>query len=260
MRRIPAWIGLVLSLGCVLGWTLGCGGSDDAPPSPGAGPAAAPGTAGSREGPSEVEKVASMELHYGVAILGHDALIHGDLPTFRAALIEVSQQELPPGSDPSWQALQDRLQEAAAVAARAEDLKEAATRMGGVVRACGTCHASLGIKAIYPAPSPREGDDPVETAMLEHQWVTERLWEGVTGPWDVAWERGASALADMRIVGEVDSFVPSDAVQKQEDALRALGDDALAARTLDERAAVYGRALATCGACHQAFGVRFQGR
>jgi len=254
MRWFTAWIGLI--------GLLGCSGADEASaPSPSGESATAAEARRSREEPTEVEKVASMEAHYGVAIIAHDALIQGDLPTFRAALIEVSQQELPPGSDPSWEALQDKLQAAAAVAARAQDLPAAAANMGVVVRSCGTCHVALGLGPLYPAPAPPEGDDAIETAMLEHQWVTERLWEGITGPWDNAWERGATALANMRIAGDdIDSFVLTDAVQQQEDTLRALGSDAQAATSLADRAAVYGRALATCGGCHQSFAVRFDGR
>jgi cytochrome c553 len=251
MLRFTTWLGLI--------WVLGCGSGDEASaPTPSLEPDAAAEARQSREEPTKVEKVASMEAHYGVAIIAHDALIRGDLPTFRAALIEVSQQELPPGSDPGWHALQDKLQAAAAVAGRTQELPAAAAQMGVVVQSCGTCHVALGLGPLYPAPAPPEGDDPIETAMLEHQWVTERLWEGVTGPWDNAWERGATALANMRIAGDdVDSFILTDAVQQQEDALRALGSDAQAATSLDDRAAVYGRALATCGGCHQSFGVRF---
>lgn len=95
--------------------------------------------------------------------------------------------------------------------------------------------------------------------MLDHKWATERMWEGVTGPWDNAWERGADSLAMLQIFGEaMPEMVLTDELRRRERELREIGEEAKTATTLDERAALYGRLVATCGECHQLVGLTFE--
>jgi cytochrome c553 len=223
-------------------------------------PAVPPATEEARErtGPTEVEMVASMEGHYGVVILAHDALLQGDLEAFRRQLELVPEQRLPASAPASWQPYSDRLGQAAQRGASAGDLDAAAAALGQVVLACGACHEALDSGPVYPAPAPDDGETPVETAMLDHQWATERLWEGVTGPWDNAWTRGAEALANVRVFGElVDDDAVGPELREREEALREIGRAALVTEPLAERAALYGRLLATCGECHRLVGVEF---
>lgn len=202
--------------------------------------------------------VASMEAHYGLVILAHDALIHGDLDAFRAQLARAAEQQLPPSAPAAWGPYHEPLRAAAGSGAEAEDLEQAAHALAEVVRACGTCHAALDAGPVYPAPAPGDGETVVETAMLDHQWATERLWEGVTGPWDGAWQRGADALAETRVFGDLGEGVTlADALREREEALRAIGREAKTTDGLDARAALYGRLLATCGDCHLEAGVEF---
>jgi cytochrome c553 len=211
------------------------------------------------ERPTEVEMVASMEAHYNVVILAHDALIQGNLAGFRSQLLLVPEQELPPSSPKEWLPLHERLQTAAREGAKSSDLAAAAKTIAPVVLACGICHAALDTGPVYPAPAPDDGADAVKTAMLDHQWVTERLWEGVTGPWNNAWERGAEALSVVEVFGDKDLAVTlSDDLRRREQELREIGEEAKSTTALDERAALYGRLLSTCGECHQAIGVTFE--
>ena len=230
---------------------ISCGGEGQ--------PGAVPGAeAAARERPTEVAMVASMEAHYGAVILAHDALLQGDLDAFRRQLESATAQALPTGSPPEWLALHEPLDLAAREGTRVADLDEAAVALASVVLACGRCHAALDTGPVYPAPAPGEGHTPLRDAMRGHQWATARLWEGVTGPWDNAWQRGASALAEVEIFGEGDRTTNySDTLRSREQQLRDIGSEAMAATPLDERAAVYGRLLSTCGACHQAVGVSF---
>lgn len=209
--------------------------------------------------PTEVEMVASMEAHYSVVILAHDALVQGDLEKFRSQLALVPEQELPPSAPVEWLPLHQRMQAAAREAANASDLTTAATTIASVVLACGICHSALDTVPVYPAPAPDEGADAVKTAMLDHQWVTERLWEGVTGPWGNAWERGADALSVVEVFGDENLAVTlSSDLLRREQELREIGEEAKTTTALDERAALYGRLLATCGECHQAIDVTFE--
>ena len=226
---------------------LGCGDTHDE---------SVHATAADQEGPTEVEMVAAMEAHYTTTILAHDALIQGDLAEFRAQLAATDSHPLPPNAPEAWKPFDELLHVAARTARNATDPPSAATTMGRVAVACGACHGGVGAGPIYPAPAPRDGDRPVQDAMLEHQWATERLWEGITGPWDNAWQRGSAALAEIRVFGEDASTPPPDAsLLEREAALRALGEEAMRTTAIDERGQLYGRLLATCGDCHQALGI-----
>lgn len=250
MRRVFAWVALLAAVGC---------GEEEGPktlPEPAAQETSAP----ERDRPSEVEMVASMEGHYNVVILAHDALLQGDLEAFRSQLAQVPEQRLPDASPEAWLPFHEGLQAAALGGASASDLDAAATSLAQVVLACGTCHAALGMGPVYPSPPPDDGDTLVENVMREHQWATERLWEGVTGPREDAWMRGASSLAVSQTFAEANpELILTDELRLRDQELREIGERAMSTTALDQRAAVYGRLLATCGGCHQLAGVEIDG-
>jgi cytochrome c553 len=243
-----------VAVGVALLTLIGC--ADESPP---AAPQPTGRETAERERPSEVAMVAWMEGHYSIVIVAHDALQQSDLPTFRSQLAQVQTQALPANSPPEWIPLHEALQQAASQAANVADLDAAAGALSNVVFACGSCHATLGLGPVYPAPAPDDGETALETAMLDHKWVTERLWEGVTGPWDVAWQRGADALAVIQAFGDAaPDLVLTDDLRQREQQLRDLGEEARSTTALDARAALYGRLLSTCGECHRASGVQFE--
>lgn len=210
------------------------------------------GTAGAADTtrPTEAEMAALMEGHYETAILGHDALIRGDLEEMRSRLGRLVKQELPASAPESWRPLHARLHKAARSASGISDLESAGSVMGDVAEACGACHAALGVGNIYYWPAPPDEDDELKTAMRTHQWASERLWEGVTGPLKEAWPRGAEALADIRLFGEEGKSVKGS-LQALEAELREIGRRAKATKGLHKRAVVYGQLLTTCPGCHR---------
>ncbi len=195
---------------------------------------------------TEVDKVNLMEQHYESAITAHDMVIQGNLPSFREHLAEVAAQSLPARAPADWRAPHRTMQEAAGGAATADDLASAAIVMGAVVGACGSCHEALGQGPVYRKPSPPKSEDPLKEQMLAHQWATERLWEGITGPWNEAWRRGVEAVAKSSVFP-----TGSDpALIEFENALRRVGEEASLSTGLSARSAAYGKLLATCAACH----------
>lgn len=215
-----------------------------------------------RAEPAEVDRVASMESHYGVVIRAHDALVQGDLEGFRAQLALVSDQSLPESAPPHWRPFHGLLRAAARQGMDVEDLEAAADAFAHVVLSCGSCHGALGMGPMFPAPAPDGGDRNNETAMLDHEmlhhkWATERLWEGITGPRNDAWHRGAKALATQEVFGRAEpDLEPDGDLARRARELREIGDAARTARSPAERAALYGRLIARCGGCHQQVGVK----
>jgi cytochrome c553 len=218
--------------------------------------ASAPVSTAEREGPTEVEMVASMEAHYTAAILAHDALVQGDLDGFRARLLELDSAELPASSPEQWKPFDAQLHAAAGRAPNATDFSTAASTMAAVALACGACHQSTPNGPVYPAPPLGEDGQHTKAEMRRHEWAVLMLWDGVTGPSEYAWSQGAAGLAETRIFGDAESpGDPARSLLAREAKLRALGEEAKSADSLADRAALYGRMLTTCGDCHQAVGV-----
>ncbi|MBK6849120.1 MAG: hypothetical protein IPG96_16835 [Proteobacteria bacterium] len=208
-----------------------------------------------QQGFTEVHKVALMEQHYVAAIAAHDQLLRGDLDGFRSRMGGLAAQALPSLAPEAWRAGHARMIDAAKEASVAADAGSAGARMGTLVETCGSCHAANLKGPVYRTPLPNPGDGTVSANMRKHQWATERLWEGITGPWDDAWRRGASALA------EADYLPPqlrTPALRALEADIRELGKAAMAATTVTQRVEVYGRILAQCGRCHVAADVVFK--
>jgi hypothetical protein len=217
---------------------LGCDQGREQPTEPPAKPA---------ERFTESDKVKLMEAHYTAAIQAHDALIAGDLAGVRQHLTTLSQQALPANAPAEYGGLHAQLMAAAKAGAAASELEAAGAGMARVTEACGTCHAALGKGPVYRTPAPEPSNDPSRARMLHQRWVSERLWEGVTGPWDDAWKRGAAALGTLEVLTEA---TRTEARASKESALRALGAEAQAAAVGGARADLYGRVLARCGDCH----------
>ncbi len=207
---------------------------------------------------SEVDKVKLMEAHYTAAITGHDMLIRGNFDAYVANLRALSEVQLPENAPAQWKGPHDHLLKAAAKASQVADLAAAANAMAGVVQACGGCHGRNVGGPVYRTPKPKPGDKAITREMRSHQWASERLWEGVTGPRDASWKTGSSVLATANIFAA--DAEASEQQKRLERTLRERARGAAEARSLEDRAAAYGRLLVTCAACHVASKVDFQGR
>ena len=196
---------------------------------------------------TEVEMVAAMENHYTLAIEAHDALIRGDLAGVRMQLKKLSAARLPGNAPQRWLPLQGQLRSAALRGAEAGNLAAAASGLAAVAESCGNCHTALITGSRYPAPGQPDSTTEVESKMQTHQWASERLWEGITGPWDHAWKRGTALLAS----ADVFQDEVSQDMKLREAALRRKAAEAGEATTHQDRARLYGELLIVCAACHQ---------
>lgn len=197
---------------------------------------------------TEVERIALMEQHYTLAMGAHDALVHGDLPLARTALERLSRATIPGGPPEGWAVHLDKLHAQASEASKAGDLDAAAAALGQLGPVCSECHRDLELDVARGAPDGALREPGGHT----HAWAVERMWDGLTAPHPASWSFGCAELGRAPLL-PADGEPPGPAAELAED-LHALARDAEGVGTQPERAAAYGRALATCAACHVALG------
>jgi hypothetical protein len=195
--------------------------------------------------------------HFVIVTFGRDAVIDGDLEALREPLRAFAGHRYETVATGAWMPWIAEVQHAALLTSEAATLEAAASGIATMARACGGCHEATGGGPSFEAgvrETTTPPSDTLDARMARHQWAADRMWEGLTGPSDGAWEDGASALAHTPDGAPVtDPPLPPRFVAAM-GVTRALADDALDAMTLQQRADVYGRFLATCAGCH-AYGV-----
>jgi cytochrome c556 len=191
--------------------------------------------------------------HFTNVGLLHGAAAAGDLVAVRAQAGLLLARETGAGMSAKAQPYVEELQTFAGLASRAPDLASGASAVARVGAACGSCHKAMKRGPEYNiVTGPPEGENPLATRMIRHQWAADRLWDGLVGPSDVSWQAGAAVLRDAplytdAITADVEQY---EAVTKLAWQVHETG--ALANTVLDQgrRAELYGTLLATCASCH----------
>jgi hypothetical protein len=203
---------------------------------------------------------ALMTQHFLITRWARDSVIEGDVESLRKPMRALATYQYPADLPPSWTCSLTRLQEAARATAEAGTLDLAATGVAAMARVCGDCHlehsGQPSLMKLSKEATPA-GPDTLSQRMNRHMWALERMWLGLTGPSDAAWNAGASALAHAPVKLKKAGGELSANFRDSLNEVRALGARAREAKTSQERADVYGRTLATCAYCH-AFGAEVE--
>lgn len=185
------------------------------------------------------------------AVTGEDALL-------RLSARELAEAEetwgLPPGSAP----FVAELRRAALQAVSAPSPAEATRAAARVALRCGDCHvasdATLGERFQSGGPLT---DGSAGRHMNRLAWVSRMLWDGLVGPSERTWRRGAEALSESEAFpDEVGAASGGDAANRAWERLRALGGEALETEDPEERARLLARVWNSCADCHTRSGVR----
>jgi hypothetical protein len=235
-----------------------CAGSRAAAPAPAsANPAAKPPVTQPND-----EAGAKMWHHFWDVVDARDAVIAGDLERVRPPLLRLAQAKHGIDDMPhDWLPWIDDMEAKAARAAQATTLAEAAHGVAAVTQSCGDCHRATRGGPHMVVGDVQEFDAHGRTglrgAMAQHVWAAEELWLGMTVPHHESWAAGAKALASTPLPpAQGDADAPSDAatidpeLHQKLEAVRAMGDLALAAGQPAEMTKVYGELIARCGDCH----------
>lgn len=248
------WSGALAVAVCGL-WIAGCDDEPGAPPPeadprPAAEPEADPSPAA--EGiPTPAGQL--MRGHFVRAIDARQALIRADLDRARADMAWLAAHG---EADTLPEALRPRLAAMQSEAARFADattLTEAGTAFARTLVRCGECHAaSDGGPAIATPPLP-EGDT-VASHMQRHQWAADRMFEGLVTADPERFLLGTEALTEVPLHADQlpgSQAQPPQRLQALTNHVHDLAEEAQEVSTEDQRAGLYGRYLATCGACHR---------
>jgi cytochrome c553 len=139
----------------------------------------------------------------------------------------------------------------------AEDLASAAESVSEMAKTCGNCHLVNDVRLQFGYDRrPREDLKDVVTHMQRHQWATDRLWEGIIGPSDTAWNRGADMLIDAPLLPSDVTSVTDNVAEITGIARRihALGGIGTETKTPDARSKLYAEVLGLCASCHTRLG------
>ncbi|HEY6034757.1 MAG TPA: hypothetical protein VIV58_10870 [Kofleriaceae bacterium] len=179
------------------------------------------------------------------------AIAHGNLALARASARVVRNLD-EPDATAEWQPFLASVRDAAHHVELASGAVDAAAATGTLAMRCAQCHVAIGAKVKF-AELARPSQDPRNAPeMLDHQWASELMWEGVIGPDAERWLRGAAALETAPLNAVATALTPryqgdSDDVTR----IRAFARAAREATTLEERATLFGQMLGACAHCHQ---------
>jgi cytochrome c556 len=139
----------------------------------------------------------------------------------------------------------------------AQDLGSAAGSVSKIAESCGNCHLATDINLAFGYDrKPREDLEDVVTHMQRHQWAADRMWEGLIGPSDSAWNRGTDMLIDAPlppsdVTTATDNIVEINDIARRIHALGGIGTETT---TADARSELYAEVLGLCGSCHTLLG------
>jgi hypothetical protein len=193
-----------------------------------------------------------MQATFWQAVAVRDAVIAGDVVLARKQAVLLEAKRFPQLPD-TWKYSIAQMQQSAAEVAVAADIDAAAQWTATMAVACGNCHRYSGEVPAFDARHARAvapEEETLEDRMQRHARVAEDLWTGLLGS-EAAWRRGANSLNEAP-----PQPTPADAASVNEafalelNQIKALGIQALMARTLERRAVVYGDLITRCAHCH----------
>jgi cytochrome c553 len=195
-----------------------------------------------------------MHQHFANISALKDAIIAGDLGASRDAATQTISGfsgEQPEGWEPHIQSIVKQAENIGSIDA----LTEIAAHASAMASTCGQCHNALGIDIVdETTPQPEATGDGFEDFMQGHRWAAGRMWDGLIGPSDAAWEKGAKVLVDTALsLEDVGSrlTVTSD-IKSIVDSFNESRAKAAGASEGQARQEVYANFLGACASCHQA--------
>ena len=205
-----------------------------------------------------------MHSHLDQISLIKNAVIAGDLDAIRKPAVWLATHEIPKGLTGAWLPYVQEMRRYASRAAAAEDLVAAAGAISEIARTCGDCHRASGFSIAFGMDErPPADQQSLMTQMQRHLWAADRMWEGLIGPSDGAWNRGADILSEVNLVtsdivgaGTKGASALENQAEISELLGRArdMGEMGGQATSVELRSGLYGQFLSSCASCHKLTG------
>jgi len=243
-RRVVALLGVIVLIPLLA--VVGCSQPQPAAEQPKAAEPAKPAVDVSKLMHEQLARVTVMQ----------EAVIRGDLEASvepaKWIVDNLDSKGLPEGTS---QIVAD-LKKSAGVVAEAKDLKNAATATAMVVSYCGTCHTAAKVTPAIAEPAKPAGSAAVASHMMEHQWATDLMYQGLVIPSEERWQKGLDAMKGSPLAAK---DLPKDTkltkeIVALEVRVHELAAKAKAATDIGTKVALYGDALAGCAGCHSLHG------
>jgi hypothetical protein len=225
---------------------LGCGGQQ--PPAEQAKPAepAAPA----------VDVAAHMHEHLARVTTMQQAVIRGDIEAAVEPARWIADHQPTAGLPAGQESVLADMKKQAAVVAEAKDFKNAATATAMVISYCGTCHAAANVTAAIPEPPKPVAEAAVASHMMEHQWATDLLYQGLVMPSEERWQKGLAAMQGTPLT---EKDLPKDAkltkeIVALEQKVHEMAGKAKTATDVGTKVAFYGEYIGGCAGCHALHG------
>lgn len=210
---------------------------------------------GSTESPelSKEDLEFTMLEHFDRVSAIRDAVVYGELETVVERADALVSETRPQKYPAQWRPHVEAIVAQSKTVAHSATIASAASGVARLSAACGSCHVATEAKLNFgTGPEPSE-DDTVAAAMDRHRWAVDRLWEGIVGPSDYAWEQGAMVFGGMSGCEALTPSTGQDPRRKQLcETVERLGRRAKGVSDGEARVRVYGDFLATCSGCHSA--------
>jgi len=193
----------------------------------------------------ETEVATDMHEYLGRITTIKSLIIMGNLDGVREPAIWMADHDVADGLPADFEQYVGLMRQYARGVNNATDLISAALAVSGMAKTCSSCHLANEVEIEFGYDQvPAEWSDTV-SHMQRHQWAMDRLWEGLIGPSDTAWNRGMDMLVDVPL--HADDVMSGDSagadtaeLERMASRVHALTRRGTTATTPTARADVYG--------------------
>lgn len=196
-----------------------------------------------------------MHEHHAAMIKIQNAIIAGSLAGTREPATWLSNHDEPDGLPAAGDVFVAAVREAANSVLEAEDIESAAEATSHMGLACGSCHLASDVVVQFDDVDQPSDQIKNKPHMQRHQWAADRMWEGLIGPSDPAWSRGANLLFESPVKPDVlAAHGGGDEVVVMSRRIHQLAGNASVVSDPAEKAEIFAEFIANCGACHTELG------
>jgi cytochrome c553 len=210
-------------------------------------------------GADETDVATQMHEHLDRMTTIKSMIISGNLDGVREPAMWLADHEAASGLPENFEPYVGLMRQYAREVNNAPDLKSAAFSVSQIAKTCSNCHLVNEVQIEFGFDQvPAEWSDTV-SHMQRHQWAVDRLWDGLIGPSENAWNRGLNMLVDVPlhaddVTDEELADVDTAALDRITGRIHDLAGVGTTATTPAARSEVYGEMLGLCAECHTHLG------